>query len=586
MDKALPFISLILFSVLVGSCKKENFLGKTKSTDLDENTVFADSAYTMNFLNGIYSDIGFSVAPNRFKIKNASGFYLNGGGLDAASDEAEGALSGAVNTYIQFATGTVNPAIITDDAWRISYTNIRRANIFLKHRPHADLSDKLKTRTKAEARFLRAWYYFILLEHYGGVPLMGDSVYNAADDIPQVRNTFAECVNYIVSECDIAAADLDSVQVAENYGRVNKTACKSLKSRLLLYAASPLFNGGQIAESPELRAITGYPSADANRWKLAEDAALEVMKMGYYGLLVDNTTEPGYGFYQVFTLRKSPELIFARMQGPNRELEGLWQPPTRGVSNPAAYPYQDLAEAFGMANGRSITDPTSGYDASHPYNNRDPRFNNTFIHDQTLVIRRPELTKFPVNIHIDATDPSRVSSGQDAIYKGTPTGLYTNKMLNRDVVSDWFNTNTNRCFPLIRYAEILLNFAEARNERLAAPDAEVYSAVEEIRKRAGLNPYTLPTGLSKAGMRTVIQNERRLELAFEGHRFFDVRRWKIAETTENQQMHGTEPTKTATGTTYRTINVRKHTFDKRMYLWPIPLSEVSKSTQLLQNPGY
>ncbi len=586
MDKVLSFISLILFSVIFVSCKKESFLGKTKSTDLDEKTVFADSAYTMNFLNGIYSDIGFSVAPNRFKTKGLNGIELNGGGLDAASDEAEGALSGSVNTYIQFASGTVNPAIVTDDAWRISYTSIRRVNIFLRNLPLAKFSNKLKIRTKAEARFLRAWYYFILLEHYGGVPLMGDSVYNATDDIPKVRNTFEECINYIVGECDAVAGDLDWVQVAENYGRVNKAACKGLKSRVLLYAASPLFNGGQISDRTELRLLTGYPSADPNRWKLAEDAALEIINSTQYSLLTDNTTEPGYGFYQVFTQRKSSELIFARMQGPNRELEGFWQPPTRGVSNPAAYPYLDLAEAFGMSNGLPITDPASGYDESHPYNNRDPRFNNTFIRDQTLVVRRPEITKFPVNIYIDATDPGRVTSGQDAIYKGTPTGFYTNKMLNRDVVSDWFNTNTNRCFPLIRYAEILLNFAEARNERLPAPDAEIYNAVEEIRKRAGLNPFALPAGLSTSGMRAVIQNERRLELAFEGHRFFDVRRWKIAEVTENKQMHGTEPTKMATGTTYRTINVRKHVFDKRMYLWPIPLSEVSKSSQLLQNPGY
>ncbi|WP_207534563.1 RagB/SusD family nutrient uptake outer membrane protein [Desertivirga arenae] len=576
MDKALSFISLILFSVVTVSCKKESFLGKTKSTDLDEQTVFADSAYTMNFLNGIYNDIGFSVHPDRF----------NGGGLDAASDEAEGSSSGAVNTYIQFATGTVNPAIITNDAWSISYTNIRRANIYLKHLPEATFSKALQTRTKAEARFLRAWYYFILLEHYGGIPLMGDSVYNATDEVPRVRNTFGECVNYIVNECDSAAKYLDWTQVAENYGRVNKAACKSLKSRVLLYAASPLFNGGQLTDRPELRSLTGYGTADINRWKLAEDAALEVINSNNYNLLIDNTTEPGYGFYQVFTLRKSSELIFARMQGPNRELEALWQPPTRGVTNPAAYPYLDLAEAFGMANGKPIQDPASGYDERNPYNNRDPRFNNTFIRDQTLIVRRPEITKFPVNIYIDATDPSRISSGQDAIYKGTPTGFYTNKMLNRDVVSDWFNTNTNRCFPLIRYAEVLLNFAEARNERLSAPDAEVYKAVEEIRKRAGLNPFALPAGLSTSSMRSIIQNERRLELAFEGHRFFDVRRWKIAETTENQQMHGTEPTRTASGTTFRTINVRKHVFDKRMYLWPIPLSEVSKSSQLLQNPGY
>src|SRR5690606_18557093 len=188
--------------------------------------------------------------------------------------------------------------------------------------------------------------------------------------------------------------------------------------------------------------------------------------------------------------------------------------------------------------------------------------------------------------YVDKTDPNNVTSGQDAVYKGTPTGYYTYKMLNRDVVANWFNTVTLRCFPIIRYAEILLNYAEARNERLAAPDQAVYQAVEAIRERAGLSPYQLAAGLTQAEMRDVIRNERRKELAFEGHRFFDVRRWQIAEVVENSQLHGTEPVRTAAGTTYNTINVRKRVFDERMYRWPIPQSEVAKSVELFQNPGY
>lgn len=576
MKKCKLFLMSTVVCTFLFACQKTSFLDQTNSTDLNEQVVFADSTYTIDFLAGIYTEIGFSTAPKRF----------DGGGLDASSDEAEGATSGSVNTFIQFATGTVNPSIITNDAWRIPYTNIRRANILLRNLPNAKFGTTIKTRVKAEVRFLRAYYYFILLEHYGGVTLMGDNVFNAGDPIPSARNTYKECVDYIVSELEAAANDLPWIQTGVDYGRINKAACKALKSRVLLYAASPLFNGGSIATAEPLKSITSYPTVDAERWKLAQDAALEVINSNSYSLLVDNNTEPGYGFYNVFQLRKSSEMILARMQGPNVELESVWNPPTHGVTNPGAYPYLEMVNAFGMRNGLGITDPGSGYNANQPYANRDPRFLNTFTRDQSLVFHTPELVRIPVNIFIDKTNPNNVTSGQDAIYKGTPTGYYTYKMLGRDVVSNWFNTSTPRCFPIIRFAEVLLNFAEARNEYLSVPDQQVYDAVEDIRERAGLLPFQLPAGLSKIQMREVIRNERQKELAFEGHRFFDVRRWKIAEQTESRLMHGTEPVKTAVGTTYTTIDVRKHNFKQSMYLWPIPQTEVAKSTQLLQNPGY
>jgi len=558
------------------SCEKQGFLDSTQSTDLNEQVVFSDSAYTINFLSGIYENIGFATAPKRF----------GGGGLDASTDEAEGAGLGTINTFIQFATGTVNANMITKDAWSTCYTNIRRSNIMLKNLPDAQFADDIKVRATAETRFLRAYYYFILIEHYGGVPLMGDSVYRADDVVPFTRNTFAQCVDYIVEECDAAADDLPWVHTGENYGRVNKAACYGLKSRVLLYAASPLFNGGGLATEEPLRSIVGYANADQSRWERAEAAAEQVIASGQYSLHLNNTTEPGYGFYEVFHLRKNSEYLLARMQGGNRELEATWNPPTFGVDNSGAYPYLEIVNAFGMRNGLPIDDPNSGYDPARPYNDRDPRLANTITRDQSMAFHRDGLARRPVNIFIDKTNPNNVSSGQDAIYKGTPTGFYVYKMIHRFVVVDQFNTETPRCLPIIRYAEILLNYAEARNEHLAVPDGKVYEAVEAIRQRAGLSPYTLPTGLSQADMRAIIQNERQKELAFEGHRFFDVRRWKIAETMENRQLHGTEPVRVAGVTTYNTIDVRKRVFNQRMYLWPIPQSEIAKSVDLIQNPGY
>jgi len=138
----------------------------------------------------------------------------------------------------------------------------------------------------------------------------------------------------------------------------------------------------------------------------------------------------------------------------------------------------------------------------------------------------------------------------------------------------------------MRYAEILLNYAEALNE-FSGATTEVYKAVEAIRKRAGLSPYQLPAGLSKNEMRLVIQHERQVELAFEEQRFWDVRRWKIAAQTENKQMTGMRVIELGTNKySYTRFTVRSHNFRNAMYLWPIPQSETAKSTQLLQNPGY
>jgi hypothetical protein len=519
----------------------------------------------MEFLTGIYADIAYSFNPFRF----------DGAGLESASDEAEGPGSNSSSAYIQWASGSINSnAGAVGDAWNTSYANIRRVNVFFKFLPISPIANALKKNAKAEARFLRAWYYFSLVKHYGGVPLVGDTIYTGDTPIRVERKSFEECINYIVSELDIAIPDLLPTQFSVNYGRITSGAALALKARVLLYAASPLFNGGQIATAEPLRSITGYPSADPQRWRLAAEAAKAVMDLNLYKLHEDNNTAPGYGFYKVFTLRKNDEHILQGMRPKNRELEGKWLPPSRGAGD-GANPTKEMADAFPMRNGKGITEPGSGYDPGNPYNNRDPRFNYSIIHNESLVWINSG-PKQPVYTHIGVP--------QDAIYIGTSTGFYINKMLQDDVVPNNF-TETERCFPLIRYAEILLNYAEALNEA-DGPVTEVYTAIEAIRKRAGLDPFQLPAGLNKDQLREVIQAERRVELAFEEHRFWDVRRWKIAPQTDNRTMHGTEITKSGGTYSYQTINIRPHVFRDAMYLWPLPQGELSKSPELLQNPGW
>ncbi len=560
------FLVVVTVVFLAASCQKGDFLDQVKTTDLDEESTFSDSSRTMQFLTRIYTDIGFSADPKRFG--GAVGIYMLG-------DEVEGSQVGASAYNIIFQTGSVSSLNIPDDAWVTSYQNIRRVNVLLSHIPTVPLSDNLKKRISGEARFLRAWYYFILVKHYGGVPLIGDVVYGPTDEINQQRATYAECVDYIEKECDDAAELLPYIQSGLDYGRITKGACLALKSRLLLYAASPLFNG-----RAEMDGILGFPTYDESRWEKAAEAALDVIGLNQYSLY---ELPDGLGFQKVFTLRKNDEYILAAMTGNNRYLETSWDPPTRGGSG-SAMPYQELVDAFGMKNGKPITDLTSGYDPDKPYADRDPRLDWSILYNGGLRLNTSR-TISEVYTYFEAA--------QDGYPRFTKTGYFLRKMLNDNTIASTTSSTTERCLPLMRYAEILLNYAEASNE---AGDTDVaYEQLKLLRRRAGIlagddGNYGLSADMSIDDMRTVIQNERRVELAIEEHRYWDVRRWKIAENVSNKTLHGMRITRIQTAPavyTYEKVAVRTPVFvAPKWYLWPIPQSEVNKSTILEQNPGW
>jgi hypothetical protein len=579
------FFSLWL-AVSLQSCKKgDSFLAATSTTNLTQASVFADSSQTEGFLANIYASVGFSTSPSRFVANN-----VVCGGLDAACDESEPSHTYATDAS-GFATGTINAGIVSNAPYVTCYTQIRAVNQLLANIHLTKMKAANKTQAVAEARFLRAWYYFILVEHYGGVPLVGDSVYTYTTPITVKRSTFAACVNYITAECDAAGAVLPLTQSGLNFGRASSGACMALKARMLLYAASPLFNGTTLVADAGGSGIdqnlVGYPAADPLRWQAAELAAQAVIASGAFSLNQVNTYQtstPGFGFQGLFPQRVNSEYIFQLMRTANSDLENLFLPPSRAGAN-GAFPYEGMVEAFPMQNGKLITDPTSGYDPANPYANRDPRLNYSIIHDQTVLNVRTGngliSGQAPVNIYVGNGN----NQNPDAVHQGTITGYYNNKMLDPAAIAATIGFPTNRCLPLIRYAEILLDYAEAANE-FEGPTVNVYSAMNAIRQRAGLNPYALPAGLSQSAMRTYIQNERRIELAYEGHRFWDVRRWKIAGQTDNIQALGMEVDKNGTATTYNTFNVTKHNFRPAMYLWPFPITETGKSPTLVQNPGY
>lgn len=599
----------------LGSCVDSSFLDETATSDLSKEVIFADSAYTAGFLNQIYADIAFDVHPNRF----------GPGGLQSASDEGEFRNVSYITPAAMFTTGNVSAKSINSDhgAWKSCYRNIRRCNVFLANVDGCPMREMAKERYKAEARFLRAWYYHLLLRHYGGVPILYDKVLEDTEDIDMTRNSYEEVVDYIVSECNEAAKGLPVRRAGTDFGRASAGACYGLISRVKLYAASPLFNGvpTDISSDPAIRPLLGYESADQERWKEAATAALTVIGSQQFDLYSyhqnnEGQAEPGWGFYGKFVSDDYMNLtkygdktytggpicgqLFVKKYGSGTTGIHAWCDPARtGCSDDGGWPYLEIAESFPMLDGKAIDDKDGKYyiddvneRRSNMLKNRDPRFNNTILCNGSTYRNGNEANEVcKTGLGMGATT--------DAIYTGTQTGFYWRKSGHRNSAANYWVTSPYNIL-LMHYSEILLNYAEATNEYYGPnhPDTmgeETITPIEAlklIRENAGIeagkdNMYGLKAGMSQDEMREAIRLERRIELAFEGHRFYDVRRWKIAEQTENQMMHGLEINYAADGSiNTKIVNVRQHVFRPAMYFWPLPYDEVSRSEELLQNPGY
>ena len=612
--------TLLFLSTLVGmtSCD-DSFLDQTVTTDLDETTVFADSTYTSGFLSQIYSDVGFDVDIDRFGNIIGSGK----GGLQIACDEAEPRKESATSTGSAFATGTVNALTVASDVWSTCYTNIRRCNVFMKNVSRSPMNEITKKQYAAEARFLRAWYYYILLRHYGGIPLIGDAIYKADDKVKSTRDTYADCVDYIVSECQ-ALLDEGALQPrnsGRSNGRINAACCYALIMRVKLDAASPLHNGSGFG-TEQTKLLLGYADNNPQRWVEAYNAARAAMVMkGDYRLYENHFCddfpvagpEKGWGFYAVqfpgeyldctsygdykYPFGPYQEVILMRKLPLGISTAQKLDPPSFGGNGSAGYVYADLADAFPMIDGKPITESSITYNPLKPADGRDPRFNNTVVYNGSKLYNQGSTQ---VTCYTFTGD----NSTQDAVFKGTPTGLYTRKMLSRGASGNWW-IEPIQSHPLIRFAEVMLTYAECCNEAYGPDFTEdlgngvkggALEMLKLIRRRAGINAgadgmYGLKANMTQEEMREAIRLERRLELAFEGFRFFDVRRWMIADKTDNKTMHGTEIARVLdenNNVVYkaRTFDVSTHVFRKAMYYWPIPYTETVKTPDLLQNPYY
>lgn len=546
-------ILLALAFLGLTACKK-NFLDVTATDRVSNVALISDSALFQDYVINRYLGV-------KLQDKEAEGTLPGfGRGFEYgmwSSVTDESIYNNDDNTWL-IQRGQLAPENtgIAGTLWGRSYRGIRECNYGLHYVDSLQCSDELKTRLKAELHFIRGFRYLDLIRNYGGVVIVNDTVYQMEDDYTKAvvyqKSSLADCMKYAVAEMDAAAAGLP-VDNDGNWalGRATKGAALALKARLLLYAASPLYNVGT--------------------WADAAAAAKAVIDLKKYSL------ESNYG--NLFLNSNSNEIIFERLYAINARHVCL-----EIANGPNGYngwagntPLQNLVDAYQMDNGKDITDGTSGYDAQKPYLHRDPRFYATILYNGAIY--RGDT----IQIY---TPGGKDSKDGPSNWNTTKTGYYLKKFMDdKNPIDNPWNVAGLQPWIYFRYAEILLDYAEAQN-MATGPDATVYDAIWQIRKRAGMP--ALPAGLSQSQMTDAIRKERQVELAFEEHRFYDVRRWKIADVTENAPAYGVDVAKSGNTYTYtRKVALSGRLFAAKNYFLPIPRTEIQASNgQLEQTTGY
>lgn len=500
---------------------------------------------------------------------------IDGAMLAAATDEADHAPIGS--DIEKFQLGTWNAVTNPDNNWSDCYRAIRLSALFLQNSENyetiilRDTSTASKLNTyktqcadlkalRAEARILNAYMYFELLKRFGGVPLI-DKLYSLESHPDMERSTYDQVVTHIVGEIDDV---LDNDELEDDwyaydqkqYGRFTQGAALALKSRILLYRASPQNN----------------PSGDTERWKEAAQAAHDLIELSKY------TLEGNYGnLFSGTTSHQSKEVILAYMTGANNTPETDNYPISTNGGKTGTCPSANLVDAYENADGTPF-DWNLLTPGDDPYAGRDPRL------QYSIVVNDSQWNGRTMQCYDGGADGS-------GVMQATTTGYYLKKFLT-DGLDLEKNQTSVHSWILFRYAEILLNYAEAMNEAYG-PDTDPFGdgktarwAVNEVRGRVGMPPVTAS---DETEMRNRIKHERRIELAFEDHRFWDVRRWgkADAESALGVPVKGVSITKTETGFTYATKIVGTRTFQEKMMLYPIPQSEILRSAgKIEQNPGW
>ncbi|KAA8484056.1 putative outer membrane starch-binding protein [Arcticibacter tournemirensis] len=504
-----------------------------------------------------------------------------------------------------------SPGATIFDKWGTYYNGIRAATYFINHidgnTEILSLAGQvLIDQYKAEARFLRAYYYFLLMRQYGPVVLVGDKDMApdaSAASLQLPRSTFDECVEYVSSELDQAARVLPlvpsiaGVPNQTQLGRATVGMALAVKSRLLLYAASPLYNGN--TEVTNFKNSEGVPlisqTSDVNKWKKAVDAAKAVIDLGIYNLYKEPGNNAQKSYEDIFLVAGNSEQIFVRPNNNQVELEVHSTPRSAGGWNGVGAT-QEQVDAYFMNDGKPINESSlysetgfttvNGVQVSNMYLNREPRFYASILYNNT--VWRLGNMNAAGTINFFRSGPNG-SAGHATDW--TRTGYLVRKNVSPETNSG--ANSANRAFkrPQVhfRLGEIYLNYVEALNE-YDPTNPDIVRYLNYIRERAGIPQYgpgtnQLPVPANQVEMRQRIRAERRVELAFEGHRWFDIRRWKIAPQVMGN-MHGMDISKDGNDF-YKRVVASTHLFRSPASYWfPISQYEIDRATLVIQNPGW
>ncbi|QDW24409.1 RagB/SusD family nutrient uptake outer membrane protein [Pedobacter sp. KBS0701] len=556
--KKFIYLLFLLFLSTGYSCKKD-FLQRDVGIQSDLEEVFKDPLLASRFGDFTYT---FSISD----YGRLSGYK----GMTSQFTDESIANNGQIEVAAMNSGQFLDPgASDVTGIYTQMYRGIRNANLMLANMDKTPWTDLYNPNyIKGEQLYLRAYFYFELLRRFGGVVILTQpqDFTEASTDLP--RSSYAETFALILSDLEQAITLLpltnaDWPNPAAQSNRATGAAVMALKARALLFDASPLNN----------------PGNDLAKWKKAAAASKAIIDLNKFSL------EPNYA--NVLTVANSNEYIRIWPRG-GRGFIGTYLsdfliPTSYGGAQSNLSPVQNHVDLYEMANGKPITDATSGYNPQNPYLNRDPRFYVNILYNNTTWQGRAVQTwQSEPNAQGIITYGTDISTATSI----TKTSYYL-KRLWPEASRSGSTASALLNYVFYRYAEVLINYAEALNEE-TGPTAEVYNAVNAIRLRAKMP--VLPVGLSQSEMRERIRNERAIEFAFEDMRWWDILRWKKGPEIVAQPMKAMKVIKNANGSfSYNVVELPafKKVFNNNMYLYPIPRAEMNKTSGALkQNPGW
>ena len=623
------YITIVLVASIFYSCEKD-YLNVVPDNVATIDNAFSNRFNTQKFLYTIYSAL-----PEPGSVNNPA---LNGG------DEIWYPDSERNRTGVRIAQGFQSATNPNYNLWGENglYEAIRNCNIFLSRIDDVKgIQDYEKTIWKAEVNTLKAYFHFYLLRMYGPIVISDElvPVSESLTNISTERNTIDEAFTFVVGLLDQAIADLalEVQNPGEELGRITKPIAAAIKARVLMTYASPLFNGNTVYSGfVNHEGTPFFPTTYApEKWEAAATAAKEAIDLCHEAgfrlfqkedyinrsgnAITSDITLLKAGLRSRMTEKWNSEIVWGHTAGTrNIEFESmprLYNYTTNPVASRHCPPLR-IAEMYYSKNGVPIEEDVT-YDYANRYKLRSALEADKYHVEQgqkTAILNFDRETRFYADLSFDrgvwygngANDESNpwyvhARGGEFAsvfeISQYSVTGYWPKKLV---AIPSQVNTGTSfsdtrYAFPIIRLADLYLYYAEALNETKASPDAQVYEYIDLVRERAGLgsvvdswsafsNDPSKPT--TQTGMRDIIQHERMIEMSFEGARFWDLRRWKLAKNYMNKPIKGWDALEIEEDDYYTVRTLFNPSYSEKDYLWPIPEDETIKDPNLIQNPGW